>query len=710
MGHKSTAGEVAMNQSVRQSRGRTVAFWAGLVFVFLLALLPRLIYPVSRPMQWYDRSVLFWDALLTGDLSGTYQQYHPGVTTMWVAGLGMQVYAAAHDWSGDELSNPPPKPSGGRDYPIAAGVAALSLVIATCIGLAYVLLARLIDWPVAFSGGCLLALDPFYIAQSKVLHVDALLASFMLVSVLFLICHLQKKKRAYLVFSGIFAGLAFLTKSPSGFLLPYVSLATLSFSFCRLWTAGNHAVGDSEKGRQWGRRLWEVACPLGIWGGTASLVFVLLWPAMWCVPLKVLYNIVQHALFWVETPHDNVNFFAGRILQGDPGSLYYMAALAWKTTLITLPASGAATLFLLRQRRHGEDNRPLWWVLIYAGGFFLMMTLAAKKGLRYLLPTFLALDVLAAWGLVQVARAIGRWNRLRELAGVPAVIVVTALVVHATTVLRHHPYYGTHYNLLLGGSRVAQHILPLGDQGEGLDLAARFLNGYPGAERAAAGLQRRSREMFHRDFVGRTRDIEEPGVDYWVFAINPIQRQNRIGLWGEIWDACQQMEPLWSVSFDDIPYVWVYPAYPHDPEAFAIERRLDVQMGDHIRLLGYRLSSSRLSAGDALTVTLFWQSDGRLTADYHVFVHLLSAEGLLVAQHDGVPVQGERPTWSWRDTEVIQDEYVLVTDMGLPASSYALSAGMYDLPTGVRLPAVSPTGERLPDDCILLQDIQVTSP
>ena len=118
-------------------RNRTVAFWTGLVFVFFLALLPRMIYPVSRPMQWYDRSVNFWDALLAGDLGGTYQQYHPGVTTMWVAGLGLRVYAVAHGWSGDELSNPPPSPLGVEDnYPVGAGVVALSIVIAACIGLA----------------------------------------------------------------------------------------------------------------------------------------------------------------------------------------------------------------------------------------------------------------------------------------------------------------------------------------------------------------------------------------------------------------------------------------------------------------------------------------------------------------------------------------------------------------------------------------------
>jgi hypothetical protein len=133
-------------------------------------------------------------------------------------------------------------------------------------------------------------------------------------------------------------------------------------------------------------------------------------------------------------------------------------------------------------------------------------------------------------------------------------------------------------------------------------------------------------------------------------------------------------------------------------------RRLDVQLGAHIYLRGYQLSASDLSAGNTLTVTLFWQSDSRLAEDYHVFVHLLNTEEQLVAQHDGVPVYGERPTWSWWDGEVIRDEYVLNIDPDLPAGAHTLSVGLYDSMTKVRLPMIMPAGDRLPDDRIVLPE------
>jgi hypothetical protein len=138
--------------------------------------------------------------------------------------------------------------------------------------------------------------------------------------------------------------------------------------------------------------------------------------------------------------------------------------------------------------------------------------------------------------------------------------------------------------------------------------------------------------------------------------------------------------------------------------------RLDARLGDHVGLRGYQLNAGSLSAGEALTVTLFWQAEARMDESYHVFVHLLNAEQILVAQHDGVPVNGERPTWSWWGAEVIPDEHTLVVTPDLPSGVYTLSTGMYDPATGERLPATNPAGERLPENRMVLGEIEVRSP
>jgi len=338
------------------------------------------------------------------------------------------------------------------------------------------------------------------------------------------------------------------------------------------------------------------------------------------------------------------------------------------------------------------------------------MSFAARKELRYLQPVFPAVDVLAAWGLIQVVdRVAGRGGRNRH-RHVPAIALAGILVVQLALVASHHPYYGTHHNLLLGGSRVAQHILPMGDQGEGQDKAARFLASFPHAEERMIGVHRRYEELFERIFPGRSEGLEDPYIDYYVFAINSLQRRNRLELWDDAWAVCQDKTPLWTASFEGVTYAWIYGGFESDPATFLIDHPLDLRLGEHTELVGYTVSTQESSTKGTLVVTLFWQSDGRSEADYHVFVHLLDDQGQMVAQHDGVPAEGQRPTWDWRYREVIEDRHQVPVDELRPDVTYALYVGMYDYETKERLPVIGPDGQSLPHDRIHLQDVQIEQP
>ncbi len=58
---------------------------------------------VSRPLQWHERAVCFSDALLARDWIGTYQSDHPGVTTMWLSGIGLKQFAWRHGLTPEQL-------------------------------------------------------------------------------------------------------------------------------------------------------------------------------------------------------------------------------------------------------------------------------------------------------------------------------------------------------------------------------------------------------------------------------------------------------------------------------------------------------------------------------------------------------------------------------------------------------------------------------
>jgi len=674
--------------------------WAIPALIFLLAFLPRAIHPVSRPMQWYSRAVRFTDALLAQDWTGTYQRYHPGVTTMWLSGVGMRLFAWRHGLSSDQLLGIVPVKPGVLNDAVAAGVIPLALVIALCLAQSYSLIDRIAGRQGAFTGACLLALDPFYITHSKVLHVDALLATFMLMAVLFLLSYLHRARWLDLVLSGAFAGLAVLSKSPALFLVAYAALAVGAVEVASFLRDGRAGAGR----RAWPRHLWRLVYVLLIWGGVAAAVFFLLWPAMWVEPVEALRRIGERILFHVETAHRNPVFFNGRVTLEDPGPLFYLATVAWKTTLVTLPMSCAALVFALRRPRSSRygEGKVVWLLIGYVVFFTAQMGLSARKEMAYLLPVFPVLDVIAALGLVRVARAMGNARWLRRWHGLPAAFTLLLLALQAGVVFSRHPYYGTHHNVLLGGSRVAQHILPLQDQGEGLDLAAQYLNTLPRTQRASATLHRRNAAIFRRNFVGLTSITIDPRANYHVYYVNQVMRHLGGEEWEEAWNIDRQAVPIWSVAFDGVTYVWIYGAPPREPAAGGPEYEVNYKLGEHIELERVRLSAETLKPGDTLTIVLVWRSDGEVKRNFKVFCHVLSASGELVAQQDGVPLYGVRPTPTWRAGEEIEDSYEIQLGGDLPYGEYELSVGMYDAESMERVTVYDASGSRVPDSRIAL--------
>jgi hypothetical protein len=560
------------------------------------------------------------------------------------------------------------------------------------------LLTRLTNPKVAFVACCLLALDPFYVTYSEVLHPDGLLATFMLVSALFLHCYLRESKPLDMALSGVFAGLALLTKTPAFFLIPYV-LAVVTVD--RLFAGPDDNLRSVQQ--RWLWRARPIARALLTWGIAVAVVFVALWPAMWVEPLTMLRRMASNIFRHTATPHKNPRFFNGEITFEDPGVVFYLATIVWKTTSVTLLASCVALVISLIRFRDWKRSGLVWLLAAYAALFTCQMGLGEFKQTSHILPVFPVLDVLAACGAVQAAEAIGPSQWLRRWLWVPSVLIVLVLTVQAIEVLPRHPYYGTHHNVLLGGSRVAQRILPLQDQGEGVDIAARHLNTLPQAQRARAVIHPRHSWLFRRHFDGLTIAGSDPWASYRIYDVNQVMRQRT----GEDWDVDRQTTPLWTVAFDGVTYVWVYGSPPDEQAVGGPESEVGYKLGEHIALTHFRLSSETLVPGDEFTVVLFWESDGEVKESYRVFCHLLTEARELAAQRDGPPVYGIRPTPTWRAGEIIEDSYELFLPDDLLPGSYELSIGMYDLETLDRLPAYDAAGTRLAEDRVVLGLLRV---
>jgi len=117
--------------------------------------------------------------------------------------------------------------------------------------------------------------------------------------------------------------------------------------------------------------------------------------------------------------------------------------------------------------------------------------------------------------------------------------------------------------------------------------------------------------------------------------------------------------------------------------------------GESITLQEFAFWPAAARPGDVIGVRLVWSADVTPARPYKVFLHLLAADGQLVAQRDGEPGGGSRPTTSWAAGETVSDNHGLLLPAGLPPGQYELRLGLYDaLDPAARLPVGG--GDSLP--------------
>ncbi len=107
----------------------------------------------------------------------------------------------------------------------------------------------------------------------------------------------------------------------------------------------------------------------------------------------------------------------------------------------------------------------------------------------------------------------------------------------------------------------------------------------------------------------------------------------------------------------------------------------------------------------SLTVALTWQTEGGARGDYKIFVHVLDADGQIIAQADVRPGNDNLPPGNWiagtiRDT----------MELALPESTegkYRVELGLYDPVTQDRLVPSSTGPENTLDNSLIIGEIEV---
>jgi 4-amino-4-deoxy-L-arabinose transferase-like glycosyltransferase len=719
------------------------------VFLFLVALLPRAfglnVFITPDEYLWIERSGEFLAALLRADWAATFQVGHPGLITRWTGVLGILAtyLPRLQTASGQLLVDGQPfqdlLAGLGAHLPEVLAATRYPTVILTSMGVVglYFLVRPLFGQRAALLSAVLLALEPFHLALSRVIHHDALSTTFMTLSLLSFMVHLGKHRSFfYLALSGLMAGLAFLSKSPSLFLVPFTVLLSLGAYWVRrkcLWPLDWRRV--AELGRDW-----------AIWGLVAALVFVLLWPAMWVDPLGTVLGVIDKASGYAASPHERGNFFLGKVGL-DPGSLFYPVALLFRLTPLTILGLGSSLLLGLSSEAYRNrwriPNRPradpyrwrvvqqrpepcpeqsrrviegmasLWaFILLYV----LLMTTGAKKFDRYLLPIFPMIDILAALGLLALGEVVWEWakGRFGVAPRIPsfrtsALGLGLVLFLQAGFALPHYPYYLTYYNPLLGGIRQAAQTLLVG-WGEGYEQVARYLNQKDDAARLRVATWY-AKQCIGPYFSGQAYKLnvngQEPiGVvpwydtDYVVSYINQIQREipNPATV-----SFFRSQQPEYVVHIKGLDYAAVYKVPQGVPfEAYPYEHVSMVDFGQQVRLLGWEVEGelAELEGLYYLVITMYWQSLQPIIENYRIYLKLVDGDGQVWRENDSNPIFGFFLTSQWEEGVILRDKHGLEVPPDAPPGVYYVGLGLFDPELGKGLePAVG--GE------LLLGPIQV---
>jgi hypothetical protein len=576
--------------------------------LFLAALLPRAlgleIFATADEAKWVYRSAQFLEAVLRGDLGGTVVNLTPAVTTTWLGSLGLSGYYALHrlelgvsftTWLAS-------LPEFRTEMDVLVAVR-WPMVLLTSLGVvAFYLVARRLtsEWTARLFA-LLLAFDPHFISLSRVLGHDAPAGLFMGLSLLTFLKVVPGKGKTqspgfssagewkWLVISGVLAGLAWLSKSPTLFLIPFVGLVALV-----------EALRRGIPVRTWILRL-------AVWAAAGWLVFILAWPAAWRDPVVAPYSVVHNAFL---SATDTVEADAEGYWQvPDLGPFYYLVNGAFKLSLFATLGL-LAWAWLCVRKRHVPSSHE-WWLLVFVVLFIIFMTLGGKRSNRYILPAWPALYYLAAVGLSEFSGFLEQLASKGESQASlydtlqPTFSIIGLLVLTLPAVMVF-PYYFSYFNPLMGGPLTAPHVVKIG-WGEGLDQVGLWLDEQKDAAALHVGSYYTS--ALAPFFSGSLSGVTATGLDYTVLYVKQAQA-------GEpsptILRYFEGEMPAHSVWLNGIEYARIY-AGPGVQPAMANEAAFDI--GILPKPLAFRLSRAYLPIGGEVNVEVLWLVGEELPQD-----------------------------------------------------------------------------------------------
>lgn len=587
--------------------------WIGLL-LFTISLAIKLPYlgaflTIDEP-RWIHGAGQFLLALRSGNLAETYWHFHPGITITWGEALILWLQSLGSGLPLESFVE-----FQMEHLAVSVGAMRLSGVVLTSLALpvVYGLGKPLLGRRPALLGAGLLAVDPFWVAHSRIVNGDALAGVLMIAAYLAFALLLVKPQLKLAAMAGLLVGLSLLTKLPSQILVVLIAaLAAIGYFSNRDW------------------KFWLRA--LLVCGLVSAATFVLLWPAMWVAPIETLKRM------YIDTfdvgdigGKDKVEFFMGQVRETQ-SQFFYLLALPFRLTPVNLLGGLLSVALLVMAKNNPQARRATWllWLFILATG--VLANLSPKKADRYLMSVVLAVDLLAGIGWLWLIGQMGKWaneritnrrkdegprsgtkdreagqrtNKIAHYAlratyyATHNTFHVLLIAIQLTFTITHYPYVLAYYNPLLGGYARAAKLVPVG-WGEGLEQAAAWINRQPDA--ATATVSPYYENVTNHYLTGRSLDWSKDGkkqlqADYVVFYV--AQTQRKLPYPGLV-AYFQTKTAAHIIEFGDTPYIWIYKR-----EQPLRQLAGEAQIIGRAQIVGYDATSPAFRPGAATGLTLY---------------------------------------------------------------------------------------------------------
>jgi len=484
-----------------------VAAYILLIVLFLVPRLPGIgsFVTLDEP-SWLSQGANFYYALGQREFENTVYEYQPAVTTMWIISAAMFIYFPEYrgfgqgylDYEKGRLD--PFMYSHGYDPLVLLEYArTIQVLVLLVLFLTFFhLLRKFIPLMPALFAVLFVSFDPYYLGLTRMLTHEAMVAIFVLVSLLALAVYVLKERRVqFLLISGVSAGFAQLSKSSSIAMLAGIGVIVLL-----------HIFREHQQG--WTKSLWSGVKMFGGWFAFLALTYFMFWPGMWVAPGKMLYQVFGNAFSYAfqgarltVTEELDVNNFT---VNTSYGAIWDVAkVLFYRTTPITWVGVLLSFLFSFGKKVEESAQKSQLFILLLVNTLAFILLIGISQGRNsphYILSSYVSLNLLSALGWIYGIDLASRGMfAVRSMPFQYAALMLVFLFQMWGSV-SFYPYYFTYRNPILH-SMGWYADYPQKPYGEALESAAHYLAALPGAKNATA-LVYYSRGCFSYYYPGRS--------------------------------------------------------------------------------------------------------------------------------------------------------------------------------------------------------------